>query len=753
MSRQIIVALLTFGLPVAAVAQDPLQGLRFESSPFETCKDVALISNSDFKKNEAFWKEAIGECGIDVQILPETGFFQTVASSLRDQATGMSSYEFLKKVGERAGSYQNLNNELADHLRHCALKDKAWFGQKAANAPTPVEREFYDYSNCDKTVGKVKKAIQEVGAKARIKRAVLESTGSPWDSTKNFLKAQIGAKLPIESMTIPAAEMDAAKKILAEDEKEVQKEFTAAIKKNMDKLKELQGKSAAGNALQSNELEDWFKGWYTETQGGKNPNSRLAKPYVDKATLPIKNKIWAKHKDDFLKHLGEVPVLAFLSSANPSDAEIAKGAAEVLKNGEAELKVIREKIAHASAPTWSNGRVPKRNAKGIRVLTDVSRVPSVEERGQYLLGMMKYGPIVNELLKEDPLSCRTATGIANMISSSELRGNATLIVGMLGTIGGAAVLGPAALGGAAFATPALLATGVGLAWGTGITYSEHKEFIRAKQRTFSVVETQESGRAIADIKDFDEARDNFILAASLSPLDFVGSGLGLKAGAAMGFTMGKMLERPGAKLALKAALEKRGLRAVEIDKLFTDLLSNNADAARIAARKIMTEIGVDANHVNFVRMAASKGLFKAENPEAFKAILNEVKDRKINLRIANDVLSNVNSAKINSGNREQVLRAAISGAEFGVQDPKKLAGVINDWDQGIEGLARAYEVAKKKLELPEVRGLASLEARQTEAFSKALDEMMDGNPAFRALSPQDRAAAKSQMMTCGIKGN
>ena len=56
------------GQPAAKVAapSDPFQGLQFQDSPFESCKDVTMISKSDFKKNEAFWNEAIGECGINV---------------------------------------------------------------------------------------------------------------------------------------------------------------------------------------------------------------------------------------------------------------------------------------------------------------------------------------------------------------------------------------------------------------------------------------------------------------------------------------------------------------------------------------------------------------------------------------------------------------------------------------------------------------------------------------------------------------
>lgn len=739
----------------ASAPADPFKNLKFQDSPFEACKDVTMISNSDFKNNESFWKEAIGECGINVQILPDTGFFQTVASSLREQDVGTSSLEFLKKVGERAGSYQKLNNDLADHLRHCALKDKEWFDTKRGNATSQAEKDFYDFGSCEKVVAREKDRVKEMGRQARIKRAVLEATGSRWEGMKGFIKSVTGAKLPIETMPISADEMAEAKKIIAENDKAANDEFQNVIKENMAKLEEAKAKQKEANdKLRSGKFQDdggvamgvamsdpfmslpgWFKEWHTETRGGTNPNTNFAKPWVDTAKMPIQNKIWAQHKDEFLGILGQVPALAYIPSADPSDADIAQGSAEVLKNGEAELKDIRAKLAKANLNVWRNGRA--------------IQTPTQEDKVKSLLEMMKYGPIVNELVKEDPFSCRTATGVANMILSSDHRKNAALIVGMVGTVAAAAVIGPVVLAGTALASPALLATGVGAAWGAKVVYGDHEDFVRARQRAFSVVETQENGRAIADVKDFDASRDQFVMSVALSPLDLVGSGLGVKGAK----TLFPAFFRSGGKASLTAALKKRGLRDVEITKLLSDLDSTDAAIAGPAARKIMAEVGIDQNHVNFVRLAASKGLFKPESPEAFAAIMKEVKDRKINLKVANEVLADVNAAKINSGNREQVIRAALAGAEFGHRDPKKLAAVINDWDQGLDGLARTYEVAKAKMELPEIRGLATLEARQNASFSKALDEMMDANPEFKVLSAEERAAAKGQMMACGIKGN
>jgi hypothetical protein len=286
-------------------------------------------------------------------------------------------------------------------------------------------------------------------------------------------------------------------------------------------------------------------------------------------------------------------------------------------------------------------------------------------------------------------------------------------------------------------------------FGARFAYNDYNKFYNARRAAFSAVETVERGKAIGSVKDFEEARDQFALDLALSPSDWIGSGIFLKSAAA-GAVIGKALLRPGAKVALSQALKNKGLAEVEIQRLFTNLQSADPEIAKAAARKIITETGIDDNQIKFVRTAASKGLLFQKNPESIKAITKEIKDGRVYNR-AVKILEDVNAAKVNAGNRDEVLKAAIAGAEFGVTDPKRLAAVINDWDEGLDGLAKTYEVAAKKLEEPSIRGLASVQARQEAAFRSALDELRASNPELKAMPENEWKEMRESMMTCPLK--
>jgi hypothetical protein len=320
-------------------------------------------------------------------------------------------------------------------------------------------------------------------------------------------------------------------------------------------------------------------------------------------------------------------------------------------------------------------------------------------------------------------------------------------------MGAAAVVGPAILGtaGVASATAgAVMATGVAATYSVGYGLSQYQDYADAKRRTFSIVDGS-TQHAVADIKDFEEARDNFAMSVALSPTDYLGTGLYLHTGAAMTYTLGKLLAKPAARLALKNTLIRNGMAAFEADGVIKNLLSSDPKVASAAVKTVINNGGADGWKVNLLRVAASKGLVFEKNPEAAKAVLGAIKDEKT-ARKAVSILENVNAAKVNEGNREEILNAARAGAEFGVTEPKKLAGVINDWDQGLDGLAKAYEVATSKLAGIDPAKFPTLKDRQFEALSQSLDELMEASPEFKAMAAEERAKAKQQMMGCGGMG-
>lgn len=727
-------ATLLLAAPLAALGSSPIDDVAFQTSPFEVCKDATMISTKDFKKNEEFWKQAIGECAIDVQVLPDTGFFNTMVGKLGGAYHSKRAVDFLEKVGDRTAKYVELNNDITEQLRRCALKDKAWFEGMAAEAGSKEERAFYNFESCEDSLDKVRKSFKEIGPELRTLISISNATGSKWDSLKAGVKYLTGSNMPLEKMALTASEKAEADKIMAKEEAEVQKKFAEAVKRNKEKLQENRERAKTDPRVNEKEgVDSWFIGWNTETRGGENPSAKTARPYIDMATLPIKNEQLAKHRDKINELLGKLPVSAYLSSEKPTDAELAAAFQKVLDNGKGTKKEIAEILAAGKKSNLSDN-----------------------DRAKKMLELMKYGAVVKEVLAENPAgSCSVATGIANSIANTELRNNVALMTGMLGSMGAAALLGPVALGGTALTAAGastVAATGVGLAFSAGIYNHDIENFAQARRRAFSVTETVDRGKALGDMKDFQEARDQLVMSAALSPADLLGTGTFFKA-AAMGagsLSVAKLIAKPLQRSALKKALKSKGMADEAIEGLFKQAQSSDPQVAAAAAKQLILETGADPTKVKFVRAAASKGLFLEQNPEAMKEVLKEVKNGQVYTR-ALDIMDNMNAAKINAGNRDQALKAAIAGAEFGVTDPKRLAAIITDWDEGLDGLTKTYEIAAKKLNEPKIRGLASVEERQNAAFASALDDLRASNPELKAMPEKQWAEMKDNMMTCPLK--
>lgn len=762
----LILAILLVSAPAHAVSgvgtggaakqsRNPLDDLKVGESPFEVCKDVAMVSSSAYKQNKEYWDSAIAECGSDVnvQIMPDSGFLQAVVSSLKNSDATLSSFDFLKRLGERTATYVQANNELSERLQNCGKGDKAWFAAKQAAATSEADKKFYDFDDCQGLLSKTRDLVETEGKAARIQRAILEATGNGLDVAKSWLNEQNDAKLPIEMMPIGADEMAEAQKQIAKDNAEAEAEYTTWLKESEEKFQALvkQNGGDVFKAMNSNELDPQYRRFRVQNRqkdGTVNMQGKAAEAYRRDIVAKAKAKIFTRHKEEFLGKLAGVPVLGYLSKAKPTDAEIGEGAAAVLKNGQKELADIKAKLAKANSKTWRNGRA--------------TNAVSDEQRTEVMLDFMKYGPVVKELLANDKGDCRTATGLANMISSSDSRQSAVVMAGMIGVVGASALIpGAAGLGAAAMAGSA---TVVGIGASTMMYKMDSAVLDRAKQRAFSAVETKAQGKSISDMKEFDEARDTLALDLAMSPADLIGSGIGVAglkvAGAAAGLGM-RVLKNPLQKAALKKALASKGLRDVEIERLFKDLQSVDADVARAAARRIMTAAELDETQLKFLRTAASKGLIKEQNPESVAAVMKEVKDQQVFDR-AFKIMDQMNTAKINAGNRDQSLKAVMAGAPLvDEKGAARLAAAVGDWDEGVEGLTAAYQRTNKKIETPEFKKIANVEERKKAAFLESLDEMRveqlrrdEGlslpEAKMRTLNDKDWVSQKNKM--CGCSG-
>lgn len=738
-------------VPAFAAEQDPLQGITFKDSPFETCQNITFVGKDDYSKNKEFWDKAINECGADVQVLPDTGFFNTIKFKLGEQDENRRSNLFLRRVGARAKAYVDLNNGLTERLVQCARKNKKWFEEKAAAARSIEEEESYDFAKCGSLLDSLKDVISEVRPQLRQAIALgryqdlmqaheLDANVNPEKYINTRMQAAPGLVIPRGHEKLERDEIEAAVKRFNEDTKEIE----ASFDKRLAQMREREAE------LKKQGMSDWevrqrMPKWFYEYNPAKKWNNVTFQDHVKRE----RQTKFAQHRDQYMQLLTKAPILAFIGKKNPSDEEIAVAAEQLLKNGKEEKEKIEKVLASVDKPIEIRGtKTPK---------TDQNQAKEMFE-------FMKYGPIVREILAEDPSQCKTATGIANYISNSELRNNVALMAGMVGGIGYLAVRGTALAAGTALAglSNTALSTLAALPVAGGFYYRDYKNFVDAERRFFNVPETERVGVAISDLKDYEEAKNalSMSLAIAGTGIDFWGLGLGkglaMVGGAALA---GKLGTKAASSAGLRNALKSKGLSNAEIAKVFADLNSGNEQVAGRAAAKLIKDLNLDDAEIRFMRMAAKKGVLKEQNASALldpiRKELHQLPSGPERKRIwtkAMEILDGVNSAKLNEYNRRQVLESAIAGARFGIKDPKQLAAKINDWEEGLEGLTKTFQIAQKRLDDPAIRKIANLEERQKAAFDKALDEMRAMNPQLKAMPDSEWAKIKPGLANCGLGG-
>jgi hypothetical protein len=750
MKKLFILSISLLASAAYADSADPLKGVNLKNSPFEVCQAITFVGKSDYEKNKEFWDKAINECNADVQILPDTGFFNTVRFKLGEADENRRSALFLKRVGERARGYVDLNNRLTEHLIRCAKADKAWFDTKAAAARSKEEEEFYDFSKCNVVLDALKDTMNETRPKLRQAMALsryedmiqsheLDSNTNPARYLNTYMQAVPGLVIPRGVERLAKEETNDAVKQFRADTKEIEENFEkrlADLKKREAELK--------SQGMKDYEVRQRMPQWYYHYDAAKKWNNPDFQDHLKRE----RQERFVKYRAQYNELLQKAPILAFLGKKDPSNAEIAEAAQKLLENGIAEKKLIEENLRKGEA-RYSAGR-------------GGSRERSDEDQAKNMFDFMKYGPVVREVISEDPSQCKTATGIANYVMNNDTLKTSALAVSMLGGVGYMAIRGTALVAGTALAglSSTTLAVAAALPFSATFYYRDYKNFIDAERRTFNVPETERFGTQIADLKDYEEAKNALTLSLAIAGtgIDFWGLGL-VKGGMLMGSAAlaGRLSSKAANSIALKQALRAKGLTAAEVDNVFRQLNSGDPELAGRAAAKLIKDLGLDDAEIRFMRQAAAKGVLKEQNAEGLMDPIRkqlaalDAKERKVVYSKAMEILQDVNSAKLNEYTRRQVLESAIAGARFGIKDPKVLAAKINDWEEGLEGLTKTFQIAKQRLDDPEIRQIANLDLRHDAAFGKALDDMRASNPELKAMPDSEwNSTVKPQLLSCGL---
>ena len=198
------------------------------------------------------------------------------------------------------------------------------------------------------------------------------------------------------------------------------------------------------------------------------------------------------------------------------------------------------------------------------------------------------------------------------------------------------------------------------------------------------------------------------------------------------------------------------LPEIQALKVLADLKSADGVVSGRALTQVAKALDIDSGEIKVLQNLFRTGVVPEVDTRASSRALVRLRSipaeqRASALARVEDSLANLNTAKINAGNRDQALEAIVSGAQFGA-DPKRVAAVVTDWDGGLDGLARTYDLARKKMDLPELRGIASTDDKLERSFRMALREQRPNAPELKALPDSEWAKVEDKMVGCGLKG-
>jgi hypothetical protein len=763
---------LALGSPLAMGNSQGPDRVNFHETPFEVCKAAGLISKADYERDKKFWDEAVS-CGAEVQVMPETGFFRSLVSQL-NQDHARQARSFLTLVGERAAKYAEINNSMSEIMARCARGDRAWFEANKEKGPA------YDFGKCDKLLSDLDEVIKEQGRKMRIHNWVVRQTNSVASGIGGSISRGLRISSSMDSVELSADEKREAEKLLADSNKEIDGKFQEWVKGNKEKyeraLASMTGSRTGTDILAAARaagVDSNYVEWHRETNGGRNPDSRLARPYADRVKLPLINEVNNEHYLEYMKAMQKAPIMNYLQARDenhvksiPAMAQrgwrghLAEAADKLLANGRSELAKIQSTLASSQNVAEGDsidGSIRNRSA------TDAEAMKALET-------FMSYGGVVGEILNENKGHCAAATGVLNQIQNVELRNNVLIFAGAMTGIGAVAAVGPAALAGTALAglSATQLATVAGMGVGGAFYWKDWSAYLDANRRANNVVHTdtnrEGAGHILAEAKQFEEARGNVVLSMALAGTGMDFWGLGLAKGVvavAAGRSFGAIADRAVANPALRAQLRSKGLADSRINALLSNFRSLDNGVRDRAGMEMIQALGLDGNEIRLIREMAAKNLIgpvEAGNLNQLEQMYGPIRkalaevpqaDRARVFDRAVEVMNSVNAAKINAGNRMQALDAVMAASRFGVDDPKRLAAVINDWEQGLDGLARTYDLARQNLNDVNIARIASADDKQRAAFAMALDQSMARNAEFSALQPAQRKELKEKLMSCG----
>lgn len=543
-------------------------------SPYPACNGLLMVEASQYKKNEAYWKQRVStcdskvaNCALTVQLIPDTGVFASMNVVPGQNVASTSTVAaFLETVRVRA------SEDLGKGIQKLkTLKSSCLEGSKTL--PT-----------CDGSIEDIRKRVAKELPGFRSAVALMAVP-----SDKEIQKAIIGKD--VSALINDTLSADRTFSLVPKMEKLTPTEFATAKKYFENLIARARTEFAEDNEKLLAPLK--VKGRETDLVAQRK---RLERP--ENFTFKVKellNKARGEAALNYAAAITRVPEIAYVGDGKAADAVIGAGLATMIKDSQESLARIKK------SPT---------SAKDL----------AATKTGDSLLQYVAYSRLIDTMLTEEATkggksSCALATAAFNQLKTAEGRNAGYATAGLVGATVAFAfapgvsslaarfapgVFGAGMSAGAA-AVSANLAVASGLIGGFAMTAAD-------TYHAANVVQDARSGLVTA--KDAQEAKGSAAIGLIASPLNFLGSGA--LVGGAVSLGAKTVLSRFGANAIAKGAVKAAGTSAEEVAKLATT-------AAAVKAGETVAEGA--KNSIAKQAIAASEKLDKTGS-EGATALLN-----------------------------------------------------------------------------------------------------------------------------------
>jgi hypothetical protein len=534
-------------------------------SPFEACKDVIIASSSAYSENAAKWDEYAKSCNSTLQFTSSNGLMKDIAA-FDSMKEGAWYIEFAQKVAKKVVENLDKSKRYSDCSALC-FKGSLSCPASLSEGKEPIQ--------CAERKKEVLEGLKVNARKVRMELAL--SDQGPGHGNLNFQNAlkvedkkyinsnlasfEIGTPNPVGDRPLSSWEMKEALRRVERDRKKVEADHKNVSSKNYN---------------------DWAAARIGKLAEHQRNYRQLI--YQDAPIFAVIDKTSQFDKEN-----------------NPlwSEAQISSAFAKLSENAsETKKKTL---LSIKTSKLEFNRNTPEALSKWVVAQKDLL----------FYIGMKNQ---VEEVLRDDPKSCGTATSMMARLQSKGIQNGAITIVG---SVAGGAVFGSAvrvfSIGASLSGAEAAGLIGLGL--GAGFLIDSFRQYgeVKTEALTKSGLGGDKEGSALRTDEEIASARENVQLSLAFAPLDAVGAwGVGKTLYSALSKQISKDL--PAAAKLMSKAKVSTAARDQVVDQW---LISKIKSAVKSKVLTSADEKALKQAEANSVLEELTKNIEKS-NPDFFK---------------------------------------------------------------------------------------------------------------------------------------